>query len=46
MLNTYEFAFFLVNRQNGDERPESKELREKVVELKKIKFRQFKIRKH
>ncbi|MFZ3113887.1 ATP-binding protein [Methanothrix sp.] len=31
-----EFAFFLVNRQNGDERPESKELREKVVELKKL----------
>jgi hypothetical protein len=31
-----EFAFFLVGRLPGDERPETKELREKVIELKRL----------
>jgi uncharacterized protein len=42
-LNTYdEFSFFLVGRQTGDEKPEAKELREKVLELKKIKASKLK----
>lgn len=34
-MNFDELSFFLVGRQDGQEKPEDKELREKIIELKK-----------